>query len=199
MTVRTSGRIGYGGRDLDSMLFEPWKYSSNGAGDRVVAGNGPNELYGNGGNDTLVGGAGDDELFGGAGKDTLLGGKGADYFVFTHAPSATNVDRVMDFSRTQHDKILLSYKYFKAVNLVLKYDATGHVEEDRRMDLPVGHLSRNEFRLGKAALLETDRILYDKATGALTYDKDGSGAAAAVKIANFKAGTTLAWSDILFY
>jgi Ca2+-binding RTX toxin-like protein len=199
MTVRTAGRVGYGGHDLNSLTFEPSQYISNGASDRVVAGNGPNELYGNGGNDTLVGGAGDDELFGGAGKDALLGGKGADYFVFTLAPRATNVDRVMDFSRTQHDKIVLSYKYFKAVNLVLKYDVFGHVEEDRRMGLPVGHLSKTEFRVGKAALLETDRIVYDKATGALTYDKDGSGAAAAVKIANFKAGTALSWSDFLFY
>jgi Ca2+-binding RTX toxin-like protein len=198
MTVRTAGQVAYN-RPGQSFLAEPWKYISNGASDRVVAGNGPNELYGNGGNDTLVGGAGDDELFGGAGKDTLFGGKGADYFVFTHAPRATNVDRVMDFSRSQHDKVLLAYKHFKAVNLVLKYDAFGHVEEDRRMGLPVGHLSKTEFRVGKTALLETDRIVYDKAMGALLYDPDGSGAAAAVKIANFKAGTTLYWSDILFY
>jgi Ca2+-binding RTX toxin-like protein len=110
-----------------------------------------------------------------------------------------NVDRVMDFSRKQGDKVVLSYKYFKAVNLVLKNGPFGGVEEDRRLDLPVGYLSKNEFRIGGTALLETDRIVYDKASGALYYDMDGSAAAAAIKIAAFKPGTTVSWSDFIFY
>lgn len=198
VAVRTAGKVGYG-RNLETMVFEPKQYISNAGSDRVVAGNGPNELYGNGGNDTLVAKNGDDMLFGGAGRDTLFGGKGADYFVFNEAPLANNIDRVMDFSRGQGDKLAFSYKHFKAVNPVLKYDPFGAPAKDSRLDIPVATLSKNEFRVGPTALLETDRIVYDKPNGVLSFDVDGSGAEAAVKIAVLKAGTTVSWSDILFY
>ncbi len=186
----------YGGEPLRT---EAKKYISNGASDKVVAGDGPNELYGNGGNDKLYGKGGDDILIGGAGRDTLYGGKGADYFVFDRTPGGKNVDRVMDFSRKQGDKVVLAYKYYKAVNLKFKYDAFGDITEDYRLDVPVGRLSAAEFRLGPTALLETDRMIYNKAKGALYYDADGIGALAPVKIADFKAGTTLSASDFLFY
>jgi Ca2+-binding RTX toxin-like protein len=199
MTVRKHGTVGYGGHDLDSLTYEPAQYISNAASDRIVAGNGPNELYGNNGNDTLLAKAGDDLLVGGAGIDSLYGGKGADYFVFDHAPTRTNIDHIKDFSAKQHDKIVLSYKYFKAVDLVIKQDASGHVEQDRRLDADIGHLSKEQFRIGGAALLDTDRILYNKATGALYYDADGSGAGAPVKIADLKHGTALSASDFLFF
>lgn len=199
MAVRTAGRVGYGGRDLNSLTFEPKQYISNSASDRVVAGNGPNQLFGNNGNDTLVAKDGDDELSGGNGRDTLFGGKDADYFIFDKAPSKTNIDRVMDFSRKQGDKLAFSYKYFKAVDLVLKNDVFGNPQEDNRLDLKVGYLSKKQFRIGEKAMLETDRIIYNKATGALYYDADGSGAGEAVKIADFKRGTTLTHTDFMFF
>ena len=49
--------------------------------------------------------------------------------------------------------------------------------------LAAGALSANAFRLGTAALDADDRILYDAATGALYYDKDGTGVAAAIQFA----------------
>ena len=49
--------------------------------------------------------------------------------------------------------------------------------------LAAGALSADAFRLGTAALDADDRILYDAATGALFYDRDGTGAAAAVQFA----------------
>jgi serralysin len=198
MAVRTAGTLmySYGGGPLQT---EASQYISNGASDKIVAGNGPNELYGNGGNDTLYGKDGNDLLVGGAGRDTLYGGNRADYFVFDRAPGGKNVDRVMDFSRKQGDKIVLSYKYYKAIKLKFKYDPFGDVKEDTRLDTPVGWLSAAEFRIGPKALLETDRMIYNKAKGALYYDKDGIGATAPVKIADFKAGTTLAASDFMFF
>ncbi|WP_264478220.1 calcium-binding protein [Microvirga rosea] len=194
MSVRKSGTVGYGGHDLNSLTYEPARYVSNGASDRVIAGNGPNELYGNGGNDTLYGRGGDDLLVGGAGRDTLLGGKGADYFVFDRAPSATNVDRVLDFSRSQKDKVVLAYKYFQALDL-----SPAGIKMDMRLDLKVGHLTSAQLRLGETAQLETDRFIYNKTNGALSYDQDGTGVAEAVKVADFKPGTTLAASDFLFF
>jgi Ca2+-binding RTX toxin-like protein len=198
VTVRTAGTLMYstGGGPFHT---EPSQYISDSASDIVIAGNGPNELYGNAGNDKMYGKDGNDLLVGGYGRDTLYGGKGADYFVFDRAPSAKNVDRVMDFSHKQGDKIAFSYKYFKAIDLKFKYDAFGHIAEDRELNLPVGRLSQSAFRLGDKALLETDRMIYNKAKGALYYDKDGSGAAEAVKIAEFKAGTALSYSDFLFF
>jgi len=186
----------YGGGPLRT---EPSRYISNAASDRVVAGEGPNQLYGNGGNDKLFGNGGDDVLVGGAGRDTLFGGKGADRFVFDRPASATNVDRVMDFSHKQGDRIALSHKHFSAVTLAYKYDSFGQPVEDRALGLKVGFLPASAFRQGDQALLETDRIVYNKATGALFYDVDGSGAAEAVKIADFKAGTALYASDFLFF
>jgi Ca2+-binding RTX toxin-like protein len=42
----------------------------------------------------------------------------------------------------------------------------------------------------------TDRILYNKTTGALYYDADGTGATAAVQIAQLTAGATLTTADL---
>ncbi|MBF9233001.1 calcium-binding protein [Microvirga alba] len=199
MAVRTAGTVGYGGHDLDSLTFEPKQYISNAASDRIIAGNGPNDLYGNNGNDTLYGKGGDDLLCGGAGRDVLYGGKGADYFLFDRAPGGNNIDRIMDFSHKQGDRILLAYKHFNAVDLVLKTDTFGRTEKDGRLNLPIGHLAEEQFRLGPTALSEKDRIIYDQTTGTLSYDRDGSGVEAAVTIATLKAGTALSWSDFLFF
>jgi Ca2+-binding RTX toxin-like protein len=71
------------------------------------------------GQDTYKGGVGDsymatfngdDILIGGGGADTLFGGKGADTFVYKRFTdsNADRLDSLMDFSRSDHDKINLS-------------------------------------------------------------------------------------------
>src|SRR5205823_4198934 len=57
--------------------------------DSLTGGNASEFLDGRGGNDTLNGGLG---------NDTLAGGLGNDTFVFSTAPSASNVDTVNDFT-----------------------------------------------------------------------------------------------------
>jgi hypothetical protein len=47
--------------------------------------------------------------------------------------------------------------------------------------------------------LPDDRIVYDRATGALYYDPDGNGEAAAMKFAQLEKGAALAWTDIVLY
>jgi hypothetical protein len=53
------------------------------------------------------------------------------------------------------------------------------------------------FKLDGTALDANDRIIYDATTGALYYDADGSGAAAAVQFAQLTPGTVLTVSDFL--
>ena len=65
------------------------------------------DIIGGAGNDTLTGGAGNDTLYGGTGNDTLTGGLGADTFVFG-AEGAANLDKILDFSNAQGDKIDIS-------------------------------------------------------------------------------------------
>jgi len=55
--------------------------------------------------------------------------------------------------------------------------------------LSVGALTDAAFCLGTAAAAADDRIIYDKASGSLYYDADGSGAGAATLIAT--VGTSL--------
>jgi Ca2+-binding RTX toxin-like protein len=131
----------------------------------VLTGNsGANLLTGAGGNDTLIGGAGADTLVGGEGNDQLIGGLNADTFVMSESiVTSTSVDTIMDFN-VADDTIQLSEIAFSAAGAL-------------------GGLPANAFTLGTVATDFDDRIIYDSATGALLYDVDGVGGAAAVQFA----------------
>jgi Ca2+-binding RTX toxin-like protein len=125
--------------------------------------------------DVLKGGAGADRLNGGLGKDVLTGNAGDDTFIFSAKLGAKNADRVRDFSH-RDDQFQLSYKIFSEI--------------DR------GILKKSAFVIGSKALAEDDRIIFDRKTGALSYDADGSGTEhAAIKFAEVKAGTMLKAGD----
>jgi VCBS repeat-containing protein len=108
-------------------------------------------LFGEAGNDLLSGDAGNDILIGGAGTDTLVGGLGADIFVLDEKA----LTRINDFNVSQGDKIGLDSGIFAGLNL----DSAGDFFKT----------------LGTAPIDDSDRILYNKGTGALFYDADGSG------------------------
>lgn len=83
--------------------------------DQLDGGEGSDSLFGGLGADTLTGGAGNDTLTGGgAGRDLLTGGAGADKFAFTlddvagTSVAAANYDQILDFTRADKDKIVLS-------------------------------------------------------------------------------------------
>lgn len=121
-------------------------------------------LTGSSGANTIDGGAGNDYLNGGGGNDVLTGGAGADWFTFSSALNNTgNVDVITDFAA--EDTIRLENAVFT------KLAATGTLA------------SANFKVLGSSALDANDYIQYDKASGNLYYDADGSGAGAAVRIA----------------
>jgi Ca2+-binding RTX toxin-like protein len=124
---------------------------------------------------TLFGGRGSDKFFGGLGNDVLKGGLGRDTFVFdTKLNSKTNVDKLVGFS-SKDDTIHLSKAIFSKIGS--------------------GALKSSDFVIGKAAKDSKDRIVYDKATGSLYYDKDGTGAAAKVKFATVEKGAYVSASD----
>jgi Ca2+-binding RTX toxin-like protein len=161
--------------------------ASGGIGDDALAGNGGNDtLLGQDGNDTLNGGLGNDyldggigndTLFGGAGNDRLIGSAGNDFFVFNTALNAsTNRDVIIDFNHVADT--------FKLENAVFTKLGAG-----------VHALNPAFFHAGAKAADANDYIVYNKATGVLSYDNDGSGAHAAIAFAVLNNKPTLAAND----
>jgi Ca2+-binding RTX toxin-like protein len=126
--------------------------------------------------DNLAGGAGNDTISGGQGRDVRTGGSGRDAFVFDTKPIArTNVDRIMDFSVTD-DTIHLSKSIFSKIT-------------------KKGVLAGTAFWTGDKAHDANDRIVYNKKTGGLSYDADGTGVGKAVQFAVLDKYLKLAAAD----
>jgi Ca2+-binding RTX toxin-like protein len=127
---------------------------------------------------TITGNAGSNTLNGGVGHDRLLGGAGKDNFVFNAALVSANSDTMTDFNHAA-DTIKLENAIFKGMGS--------------------GALQSKYFHAGAHAHDADDHIIYNKATGALFYDSDGTGAHAQVLFAivadHAKAG--LAYSDFV--
>ncbi|KFG68409.1 calcium-binding protein [Microvirga sp. BSC39] len=141
---------------------------------------GNDRLNGNGGNDTITGGSGHDRINGGYGNDVLKGESGRDSFVFDSTLNATeNVDRIRAFS-VRDDTIRLDDAVFTEVG-------------------PTGRLAQAAFYRGAEAHDANDRIIYNRATGALYYDPDGDGAAAQVQFAQMARGLGLKSTDFLVF
>ena len=132
--------------------------TNNAAGTTAV------NLTGNEFANIITGNAGANFLYGKDGNDTLIGGAGADTFVFDTALGAANVDTIQGFS---------------VVDDTIRLENTGVFT-----GLPsTGPLSAAAFNTGAAASDADDRIIFNTATGALLYDEDGTGIAAAVQFA----------------
>jgi Ca2+-binding RTX toxin-like protein len=145
----------------------------------ITGGAGNDVLNGAAGDDALIGGAGNDTLVGGAGNDVLEGGAGNDVFLFNAAPGATNVDVIEDFAS--------GADHLRLDNAV--YTALG----------PDGALAAAAFNAGAgftAGQDASDRLIYDTTTGALYYDRDGSGIAASVQIATLADHPALLATDV---
>ncbi|WP_439631586.1 calcium-binding protein [Shinella sp.] len=88
------------------------KISGTKYADVLMGGKGADVLSGGGGKDILKGDAGNDKLYGGDGGDRLTGGSGADTFIFKSIKDSTVAasgrDTILDFSRSQKDKIDLA-------------------------------------------------------------------------------------------
>jgi serralysin len=144
--------------------------------ENAKGGSGSDILKGNAVKNTLKGYAGNDILSGGGGKDLLWGGKGKDTFLFNaDLNGRSNVDRILDFSPVA-DTIRLENAVFDTLT--------------KR-----GKLAKGLFHIGSQAHDRNDRIVYNKKSGALTYDPDGTGSDAPTKFAQLKAGLGMSAAD----
>jgi Ca2+-binding RTX toxin-like protein len=133
-------------------------------------------LTGSEGNDTLVGDVGNDTLTGDAGSDMLTGGGGADYFNF-YDPTQ-GVDRIVDFSVADDTIGISSYGFIN-----------GGLQ-------PRAALTAEQFHIGVSAADGSDRVIYNRTTGGLFFDADGTGATAQVQIATLSTGLAMTNTDI---
>lgn len=143
---------------------------------------------GGSGADQLIGNSAKNILKGNSGNDTLSGGAGKDSFVF-NAPLGTaktdrkvNFDAIKDFS-TKDDSIWLDNKIFTKLGR-------------KGSETQPAMLNKKFFKVGTAAKDKDDYIIYNKKTGVLSYDKDGSGTKyQAVEFAQVKKGLGLTVND----
>lgn len=149
---------------------------SGGLGHDTLAGGTGNDLLdGGAGRDRLMGQAGDDVLIGGLGKDALTGGTGADDFVFRSL--AEGGDTIIDF-HSGEDQLHLS--------------ATGF-----GLSQPLTEGVNFIAAAGANATYATTTLLYDSATGVLSFDADGTGSGAATLLATFSGMPLLTVGDLL--
>jgi Ca2+-binding RTX toxin-like protein len=118
-------------------------------------------------------------LDGKEGSDTLSGQSGADTYAFTTALGAGNVDTIAGGP---------SLGFNVAEDRILLAGAAGQPFAA----LASGALSAGSFVTGTAARDGDDYLIYDPASGALSYDADGNGAGAATRFANLPTGLGLA-------
>jgi Ca2+-binding RTX toxin-like protein len=139
--------------------------TGNALANRLTGNAEANLLGGSAGDDILNGMDGNDRLNGGTGFDRLFGGADDDTFIFNVALTPENRDIINDFDRFD-DTIQLDNAVFTTVGLV-------------------GALAPGAFAsntTGQATQAD-DRIIYNRTTGQLFYDSDGSGAAARILFA----------------
>lgn len=158
--------------------------TGNAAANVLRGGNGNDVLVGAAGGDSLYGDAGNDLLRGGTGNDVLYGGAGADLFRFdTALSSTTNRDLVKDFDPV-YDTIQLENSIFTRFGTA----TTGTIAAGNfRAIVTGGATDANDF------------LVYNKTTGALYYDADGSthGLSDAVQIAVLGTGLALSSADFV--
>jgi Ca2+-binding RTX toxin-like protein len=151
-----------------------------GAGNETLNGLAGNDtLNGAAGNDTLNGAAGTDTLNGGSGSDLLTGGNGTDSFLLADAPGATNIDRITDFA--QGDRLLISGSAYTGLTLGA-VTATQFIEVRSTRD-PV------------VSATAATRLIFDRDTGNLFHDPDGTGTQSIQQILSITNGYRLARND----
>nr|WP_255726499.1 FG-GAP-like repeat-containing protein [Microvirga sp. ACRRW] len=134
-------------------------------------------LWGTDYRDNLKGDNSGNKISGGTGNDTLTGGKGKDAFLFD-APLRRNVDRITDFS-VKDDSIWLDNAFFQGIG-------AGAPAKPRKMAADMFKFYGQE---GDA------KIVYNKASGGLYYDADGSGPGGMIKFAQITKNLKLTAAD----
>ena len=143
------------------------------SGTTAISGSGntvTNVIHGNAANNALNGREGNDILQGFGGRDT---------FMFNTTITTTNIDRVRDFS-TVDDFLKLDDAIFSQLN--------------------VGTLTASQFKnIATGTADSDDRILYDRDTGYMFYDANGSAAGQRYMFAIIENKVAVTNADILVY
>ncbi|MGF9764874.1 hypothetical protein AAII07_58400 [Microvirga sp. 0TCS3.31] len=145
-----------------------------------------NSIKGNAGKNTIKAGAGNDKLAGALGNDALTGGTGKDTFVFNTKLGTSNTDRKVNFDKITNFSV--RDDSFQLDNAIFKKLGSGSPTKQKQ-------LSKAFFTIGDKATDTNDYVIYDKKTGVVSYDVDGSGSKAAVEFAQLKTGLGLTYKD----
>jgi Ca2+-binding RTX toxin-like protein len=150
-----------------------------------------NKLTGNLAVNILSGLAGDDTLDGGSGNDTLTGGDGNDTFIFSQGIKGNkNIDIVKDFVHEQ-DKIYLSADIFSKLA-----DAVGFKSGTEPLSLSKADTHYLVSTAKVKAVDVNSYLLYDTATGRLSYDEDGNGKLAASSFVTLTGKPVITLDDL---
>jgi hypothetical protein len=223
--VSDSGGLSYVEQVTITVTNSAETATGTGKNDRLVGTVDDDILNGLAGNDKIYGLAGNDTINGGAGKDKLYGGDGLDTFVFDTAVKKGHFDHIEDFK--SEDTIQISLEAIKAFKVkgaktsdVLskkgaddkgKPDDKGGGRPDKNSTKSVGFdkifkkgqkLEKKFFNVG-TKLNDTpdgsnDYIFYNKKSGIVYLDVDGSGKGKGIEIFKVKPGTALTADDFLF-
>lgn len=149
------------------------------SGDVIRGSAAANVLAGRGGADRVDGATGDDTITGGAGHDTLTGGLGNDVFRFTALSDFGDV--ITDFGNVSGNNDVFQ----------LTAAALGG-------GLGAGALAPDRFlsRTDNHAHDANDRFIFRTTDTTLWFDADGTGAGAAVLVADLQARVVLSVADI---
>lgn len=142
-----------------------------------LTGNGTIQGFGNSAANEITGTSGNNLIAGKGGNDLLKGLGGKDAFLFDTAPGPGNVDHIASFVAID-DTIRLESAIYKKIGL-------GVLAPTKFKDLTTGPADAG------------DRILYNSDSGALFYDRDGSGAAGRVLFAVIDNDPVLKASDFV--
>lgn len=145
--------------------------------DAINGTSGNDTLKGTAGVDKISGGAGADLLYGKGGSDQLIGGAGHDKFVFDTAFGGT-IDEVLDFNPAED--------VFYLDNAIFTKLGSGSLSSPRKI-----WGTNLESGAGAHANDSNDFLAYDKTTGNLSYDADGSGHGAPIVFAHLHPGLDL--------
>ena len=147
----------------------------------TLTGSGAISGSGNGLANTIVGNEAANVIDGGGGADRLRGNGGADRFLFSSALGPDNVDEIVDFKHVD-DVIALDDAAFAGLTSGMAFTAA-------------------MLRMAGGATVATtasQRVIYDTQSGALFYDRDGSGNTyAAVKFATLAGAPSFDHTDVI--
>ncbi len=168
-----------GGNDSDVLI-------GGAGGDRLYGNDGNDKVYGDSGTDWVSGDTGNDTINGGAGNDRLSGSTGGDVFVFDFKLGTSRTDRKVNFDKitdfnARYDSLWLD-------NAVFRKLGSGTLTNPKQ-------LNKEFFITDSKARERDDYLIYNKKTGVLSYDADGSGSKNVVEFAQLSKNLKLTYKD----